>query len=147
MIKLLQDLEAITGTNEQFLLGKWLKDARSLGETDQEKRFYEWNARTIITIWQPWKEGALRDYAGKAWNGMFSSYYLPRWKLRVEFLHRSLDTGKPFDPEAYDRAVRGIDFAWTHSNEEYPAEPTGDVIEAASRIQAEYGHYFSDERQ
>lgn len=75
IIKQLKDMEAITGTNEHFLLGTWLKDAQSWGDTQAEKEYYDWNARSIITIWQPYESGFLRDYAGKQWNGLLSGYY------------------------------------------------------------------------
>lgn len=142
LIKLLEDLEAVTGANEQFLLGNWLEDAKSWGETRDEKKYYEWNARTIITIWQPWKNGGLRDYAGKTWNGMFSGYYQPRWELLISFLKQSLESNKAFDPRAYDKAVREMDFNWTHSNEIYPTQASGDIVEIAKRIEKEYSRYL-----
>ncbi|WP_170179679.1 alpha-N-acetylglucosaminidase [Flavivirga rizhaonensis] len=143
LLKLLDDMEAITGTNENFMLGKWLEDAKDWGLTPEEKKYYEWNARTIITIWQPWKEGYLRDYAGKTWNGMFSGYYKPRWELFLNTLKESLKNNRPFDPSAYDKAVREIDFNWTHSNETYPTKPTGNVIEVSKRLEKDYQQYFN----
>lgn len=142
LLKLLDDMEAITGTNKNFLLGKWLEDAKSWGKTPEEKEYYEWNARTIVSIWQPWKDGYLRDYAGRTWNGMFSGYYKPRWQLFLNSLRESLDNKTPFDSKAYDLAVREIDFKWTHSNETYPTEPTANVIEVATRLEKEYAEYF-----
>jgi len=142
MLKLLDDMEAITGTNENFLLGKWLESAKKWGATPEEKKYYEWNARTIISIWQPWKDGSLRDYAGRTWNGMFSGYYKPRWELFLNTLQQSLEKNIPFDPDHYDKAVREIDYKWIHGNELYPTAPTADVIEVASRIEKEYAKYF-----
>lgn len=139
---LLEDLEAVCGSQEQFLLGSWLEDARSWGATDEESDYYERNARTIISIWMPWKNGGLRDYAGKTWNGMFSGYYQPRWELFIQHLIASLADEKPFDAGVYDRALREIDFAWTCSHEKYPVEPTSDVVETARRIQEKYAHWF-----
>jgi alpha-N-acetylglucosaminidase len=129
-----------------FLLGKWLEDAKSWGLTEESKEYYEWNARTIISIWQPWKEGALRDYAGKTWNGMFSGYYQPRWELFIEHLKRSLINNTSFDSKEYDMAVRERDFNWTHSHELYSSEITGNAIEIARRINQEYRHYFENEK-
>ena len=143
LFKLLDDLEAITGTNKNFMLGNWLEDAKSWGLTPEEKTYYEWNARTIISIWQPWKDGYLRDYAGRTWNGMLSGYYKPRWELLLKFLKNSIQEGQAFNAKEYDPAVREIDFNWTHANEPYPAIPTGDVIEVATRIKNEYKHYFN----
>ncbi|SIT11429.1 alpha-N-acetylglucosaminidase [Zobellia uliginosa] len=142
LFKLLDDLEAITGTNENFLLGKWLEDAKSWGSTPEEKEYYEWNARTIVTIWQPDPKGGLRDYAGKQWNGLFSGYYKPRWELFVEHLQRSLTEDVDFDPKAYDSEVREIDYKWTRSHQIYPSVPSGKTIDVARRIQTEYAYLF-----
>ncbi|WP_339751194.1 alpha-N-acetylglucosaminidase [Algoriphagus aquimarinus] len=142
LLKLLDDLESITGTNSKFLLGNWLEDAKAWGDTPEEKAFFEKNARTIVTIWQPWKEGGLRDYAGKTWNGMFSGYYKPRWELFLSSLTECLLRRESFDSKAYDTAVREIDFEWTQANDLYSTEPTGNVIEVASRIEKDYSIYF-----
>ena len=140
--KLILDLDEITGTNEHFLLGKWLEDAKSWAKNDEEKAYYEWNARTIITIWQPWKEGYLRDYASKQWSGLFTGYFLPRWELLFEHMRTALATGKDFDPKKYDLEVRALDYEWTRSHETYPSVPQGDIIAVAKKMKEEYGHYF-----
>ena len=75
---------------------------------------------------------------------MFSGYYKPRWELLIDHLMAAIEEGKDFDARKYDRAVREIDFAWTHSNELYPVKPTGDVVDVASRIEEEYSHYFEN---
>lgn len=142
MIKLLDDIETITGTNENFLVGKWLEDAKNWGTNEEERKYYEWNARTIITIWQPYPEGGLRDYAGKLWNGMVSGYYKPRWQMLIDYLKESLDNNTPFDPKKYDKELRAMDYKWTRSNNLYPSEPKGDVIAEAKKLQKEYAHYF-----
>lgn len=142
LLKLLDDMDAITGTHPDFMLGSWLKDASSWGDTPEEKRYYERDARTIVTIWQPWKNGGLRDYAGKQWNGLLKGYYKPRWELLVRHLGRSLRTAQPFDPERYDREVRELDYNWTLSNEPYPSAPVADTRKVIERLKLEYTKYF-----
>lgn len=142
LLKLLDDMDAVTGTHEDFLLGKWLHDAASWGNTPEERRYYEWNARTIVTIWQPWKNGGLRDYAGKQWNGLLKGYYKPRWALLISHLHRSLQNGPAFDPEAFDKEVRELDYNWTHAQNSYPHSPQGNIVEIATRLRKEYAGDF-----
>lgn len=50
---LLNDLERILRTNNQFLLGNWLESAKSFATNDHETKMYEFNARNQITIWGP----------------------------------------------------------------------------------------------
>jgi len=142
LVNLLDDLELVTATNEHFLLGKWLEDAKSWAQTPEEATYYEWNAKTIISIWQPWKEGALRDYAGKQWNGMFSGYYKPRWELFIAQLRRSMEKGTPFDAAQFDMKVRKLDYYWTKSSEEYPASPTQNIQTVGTLMQKKYSAYF-----
>ncbi|MBJ2176060.1 alpha-N-acetylglucosaminidase [Aureibaculum sp. A20] len=144
LLKMLDDLDAITGTNENFLLGKWLDDARNWGNNKEEKDYFEWNARTIVTIWQPYPEGGLRDYAGKQWNGLFAGYYKPRWELFISHLRKSLLQNIDFNPKTYDKEVREMDYKWTKSNDKYPAEITGNAVEVAKRLQKEYESYFKE---
>lgn len=143
MDKLFDDLDEVTGANEQFLLGKWLNDARSWGKTEAESDYYDWNARTIVTIWQPKPEGGLRDYAGKQWSGLFRDYYKPRWSLLVKSLQESLDTKTEFSTKDYDKAIRAQDYKWTRSTNRYSSEAEGDIVEIAKRVQKEYSIYFN----
>jgi len=142
LLGLLDDLERVTATNENFLLGTWIEDARSWGKTDEESDYYERNARTIVSIWQPWQHGALRDYASKQWNGMFSSYYKNRWQLFINFLMESLNEERDFDPTAFDLVVREIDYTWTRSTEKYPTSASGDPISEAHRVREKYRRFF-----
>ena len=50
-LELIDDMDKLLGTREEFLLGKWLLDARNVGHTQQEKDLYEQNARNQITLW------------------------------------------------------------------------------------------------
>jgi len=143
LLKLLDDLEDLTSCNSNFMLGTWLEDAKSWGNGNQEEmNYYDRNARTIVTIWQPWENGALRDYAGKDWSGLFKDYYKPRWELFANMLGKSLKTKTPFVRKDFDKAVRHIDYQWTLKNNVYPTEPERDAVIVAKRVIKEYGKYF-----
>ena len=121
------DIDLLLQTSAGYLLGSWLKGARSLaggkaggegegemGEMDKEKErekereresladFYEWNARSQISTWQPvadpsGKKGVpgLADYARKEWSGMIRTYYSVRvetW-LNVTLAHQQQGGG------------------------------------------------------
>ncbi len=141
LLKLLEDLDRITGSNEQFLLGKWISEARNWGTTEAEKAYYENNARTIVTIWQPYPEGALRDYAGKQWNGLFKGYYKPRWELFIQYLQVALGENKDFDEVGFDKAVRQLDYQWTLSSDHYSDTPVGNPLEIAAELLNSYSSY------
>lgn len=65
-------------------LASWLAEARAYGETPEEVACYVDNARAQVTIWGG--DGALSDYASKAWQGLYEDYYLPRWRTYLDAL-------------------------------------------------------------
>lgn len=55
---------------------KWLNYARSYGDSDELKGYYEQNARRLITIWGP----PINDYSARIWSGLIRDYYVPRYR-------------------------------------------------------------------
>ncbi|MCP4638799.1 MAG: hypothetical protein GY851_00125, partial [bacterium] len=132
-LDLMNDMDTLLGTRPEFLLGRWLNDAKHWATTPEEAGLYEWNARTQITQWSP-KEGPLFDYASKQWSGLIQGFYVPRWQQLIDALDQSLADGTEFDPGAFDRHMRDWEEAWTHQTETYPDEPDGDPAEIAQRL-------------
>jgi alpha-N-acetylglucosaminidase len=139
---LLQDLDTLVGTREEFLLGRWLEDAKRWAATDSERSLYEWNARNIITLWgTKCTEGQNDDlnlYAFKEWQGMFGDYFLPRWQEFFKSLNRSFDDGTPFDRAAVAADLCKWEQAWSRRHDSYPTEPQGDELTATRRLIAKY---------
>jgi alpha-N-acetylglucosaminidase len=85
MIQLLIDIDSVLLTNENFRLSTWLGSARAWADGEkQQELFFEYDARNQITLWGP--NGEISDYAAKQWGGLVSSYYIPRWRIFVEYL-------------------------------------------------------------
>jgi alpha-N-acetylglucosaminidase len=90
-LDLMDDFDELLGNRKEFLLGKWIADARAVGKTSQEKDLYEKNARSLITIWGPYDPNAMQyDYSARQWNGMVSDYYKPRWSKYIDFLNTEM---------------------------------------------------------
>lgn len=47
------NIDKLLATDEHFLLGVWLENAKNMSTDDQERRLYEYNARNQITLWGP----------------------------------------------------------------------------------------------
>ena len=136
MLKLLDDLEAITGTNEKFLLGNWLEDAKRWGATETEKAQMQWNARRVLTLWG---EGpVIDDYAHKEWSGMISGFYLPRWEKALQQAREDLRQGKMFDPQAFDKDIRPWMQQFSSKQDAYPDQPRGDSVEVTKTLWRKY---------
>ena len=135
--ELIDDMDLLVSTQESTLLGKWLKDAKSLATNDAERKLYEWNARTQITLWGP-PNGILRDYAVKEWGGMLHGFYGERWRRFFAALESSMTEGKPFNGGRFDRELRAWEDQWTRQTDLYPAAPSGDAVAISKKLLKKY---------
>lgn len=149
-LTLLDDMNQLLATRREFLLGKWLEDARRWGTTAAEKDLYEKNARTLITIWAPETPHALFfDYSNRQWSGLIKGFYKPRWQKFIDFL-----LSQPADPEkryrekrlrkSYNRPANDAnaffkelstwEHSWTKGKETHPSAPQGDPLQIAAAL-------------
>ncbi|MGW1104886.1 alpha-N-acetylglucosaminidase [Streptomyces sp. NPDC002540] len=126
-------LDRLLASDRRFMLGPWLKDARSWGDTDAERAAAEFDARSILTTWghrSGSESGGLRDYANREWSGLVGDYYAERWTLYLDSLDTALATGRP--PAGIDWFAR--DNAWNLERKSYPVKPTGDPVALADTV-------------
>lgn len=137
MTDMFNDLDTLLASDPHFLLGTWLRDARSWGTTEEESDLYEYNARNQITLWGP--KGEIRDYAAKQWSGLVRSYYMPRWELFLKSLWRSLEQHVPFNQTLFDEEVfKQVEEPFTFQRNTYPTSPQGDSIAICTELQRKY---------
>ncbi|MES2178257.1 MAG: alpha-N-acetylglucosaminidase [Gemmatimonadota bacterium] len=146
VLALLTDLDELVGTREEFLLGRWIADAKRWGTTDAERHLYEWNARNIVTLWgTKCTEGQNDDlnlYAYKEWQGMFTSYFKPRWQEFFTRLNHSVETGAPFERASFATDMCAWEQAWSRQTAAFPIRPTGDAIAVARRLVSAYRNFL-----
>ena len=142
MLEILDDLDKIAGTQEYFLMGKWIADARSWGTTPEEEDFYEREARNIVTTWAGKAHQSLNDYARRSCNGLISSYYKPRWEKFFKDVADRMDTGKGFHIEQYEIYKDEVtDFEmqwWQECIGEFISEPKGNSKDVVMEIIKNY---------
>jgi alpha-N-acetylglucosaminidase len=136
-LDLFTDLEQLAATHRQFLLGRWLADARRWGDTVQEKNRMEWNARRILTVWGSGNN--IRDYSRRNWAGMFSTFYRPRWVKFIKAMEQALRSGSAFDEAETNQTLLEWERAWTEKNEVLPVEPQGDYLAVSQMLWNKYG--------
>jgi alpha-N-acetylglucosaminidase len=126
MLGILRDMDELTGTRHEFLMGRWIRDARAWGATPAEADYYEANARRIVTAWG----AGLRDYARREWNGLLRDYYLPRWWFWAQ----------KYAPDAVkgETAPGPKDDFTAAKNAGYAVEPSGDPVGTAQRLFQKY---------
>ena len=136
---LMDDMDRLLGTRRDFLLGKWIGEARSNGVDPAEKDLYEKNARDLITLWGD-KESGLREYSCRQWSGLIRGFYKPRWKLLFRWLDRCLVTGREMDWGAFDKEVKDQEWKWVNSHDHYEDRTRGDAVGAAVELYRKYIH-------
>jgi alpha-N-acetylglucosaminidase len=139
IIQLLTDLDSLLLTNKNFRLSTWIDAARAWahGNTSQASML-EYNARNQITLWGP--NGEITDYASKQWGGLVSSYYVPRWRLFVEYL-KSTPTASYNETELRAN-LRNFELQWQDETWSAP-EPTGDDIDLEKVLKRVSQHWSS----
>lgn len=128
----LYDLQtSLMACDKSRMLGTWIKKARRFGKTEAEKTYFEWNARTQITLWGDKRAAKfLRDYSAREWHGMLNDFYKPRWERYISRLELSLLTGKNF--EKVDNYHQEIGF--TFEKKTYSSKPYGNLKKTVELI-------------
>jgi len=136
-LQLMDDMDALLSTRRDFLLGKWISEARSNGITPQEKDLYERNARDLITLWGD-RNSPLREYSNRQWGGLIKGFYKHRWEMFFAALDRSFASKTPFDAKAFENKVKDWEWAWVNKHDKYPAVTSGNSVEVAQRMFNKY---------
>jgi alpha-N-acetylglucosaminidase len=139
ILELIDDMEAVVATREEFLLGRWIREARAWGTNEEEADLYEVNTRNLLTLWHGPEHDRLVDYSCRQWSGMLSGVYRPRWEHFFEVTRKAIeDPDFEYDRDTFRQQVRDMDWEWIHQTQPYPAEPQGDPVEAVQAAFAKY---------
>lgn len=141
MLQVLNDVDELCGTQRAFLMGKWIADAREKGLNDEEKLYYEQNARNLLTTWGE-KAALLNDYASRTWNGLVGTFYAERWKMFFAAVNKAYIAGEKFDDAHYQEYSKTVteyeDMWWRQCIGDFPSEPQGDGIALSRALVQKY---------
>ena len=136
----IDEVDALLGTRQEFLLGKWVNDARDKGASPAESALYEWGAKNIITLWGPKGHpgcGGLQGYAMKEWSGVLSDYCKPLWQMFFDEKLAELEGSMP--DAGFAQRIMDTEEAWPSNGANYPSEPQGDPVGTALVMWDKYG--------
>lgn len=139
LLELMKDFDTLLSTRKEFLLGRWLGDARAYGSDERESDQFEQNARDLLTLWGG-KDCKIHDYAYRHWAGLVDGFYLKRWKLMVDKVLEAKEHGQDFDAGAFRQEICEWEWQWTFGKEKYATEPSGDEIETCQRLFDKYSN-------
>jgi len=136
-MSLMDDIDALLSSRKDFLLGRWLQQARSNGLTAAEKDQYEKNARNLITTWGD-ENSPLHDYSCRQWAGLIKGFYKPRWTTYFRYLRDCLDKNISPDDEFIAGKIRKQEWQWVLQHDQYPATTLGSPIDKAVELYRKY---------
>lgn len=141
MMQIIKDVNRTVQTQSYFLMGKWIKDARSWGNSPMEKLYYEQNARNLLTTWSD-KDQLLNDYASRTWAGLTDSFYGKRWSMFFQAVNQALDRGETFDEDHYQvykaKVTTFEKYWWEECVGKFPSKPVGNSKQVALEMYNKY---------
>lgn len=81
-LELLANIDRLMASHPLNSLDRWIEMARTHGETEQLKDYYERNAKYIISVWGP----PVNDYSCRVWSGLIRDFYSERMQLVLNAL-------------------------------------------------------------
>ena len=141
MDQLLLDVDRLLCCSPVFSIGKWIKDAKDFAVNEQEQKYYEENARCILTVWGQ-KDTQLNDYANRGWGGLTRTFYRERWKRFTEEVIAAMTRHKNFDEEKFHQDITQFEYEWTLKNEDFPIISEENPISLAKELILKYDDDF-----
>ncbi len=136
-LELFDDMDNLLATRVDFLLGKWIADARNCGTTVAEKGIYEKNARNLITLWGG-IDSPLHEYSNRQWSGLMSEFYKVRWEKFFIEIEKALLSGEEIDTNAFGKEITRWEWKWVNTQKSFPAKVTGNSIAIANEMYKKY---------
>lgn len=136
--ELIIDIDTLMNTRKEFLIGKWIADAKKWGTTSGEKKMYEFGAKVQVTLWDNIPDSPLNDYATKEWAGLFKDYYYMRWDMYFNFLHKALQEKSALDMAETKIKIGEQEKKWVSAEIDYPSEASGDTWMISLNLYAKY---------
>lgn len=149
-LELLADLDALLAHRSELCLARWICDSHALATDETQRRYFDRNARTLISLWGDVNGTCayLYDYAWREWNGMIKEFYAVRWEMFYSEAVAHLENGTEFplrNTDNYLQRKNYVDFPlgkrmnefeqkWASTYSEYAYPTDSDVVPDAKRL-------------
>ncbi len=148
-LELLKDMDALLSHRSEFCLSRWIGDSHKLAADEAEKKYFDFNARTLITLWGNInKDNILFDYAWREWSGLVGEFYYGRWKIFYDEAISCLEGNKPlkilsttgyserknYISTPLGKRIHEFEMNWIHDYKEYPYPEDKDVVPCAKAL-------------
>lgn len=136
-LDVIKDVDWAASCRPEWLLGVWLADAKKFGKDESERKYYEQNARNLLTTWGQ-KNSQLNDYANRQWAGLVGDYYYGRWQMLIDDVRAAMQTGQKFDKKKFAQKVADFEWNWTLKDNTFAVKPSDDGFQTAKKLYDKY---------
>ncbi len=88
-ISLLSAIDRLLATRSELSFDSHIERAIANACSKEQEEVYRRNEITLLTIWGPFQNNELFDYAWKEWAQLIKYYYLPRWEMFFKELEKN----------------------------------------------------------
>ncbi|MBQ8503047.1 MAG: alpha-N-acetylglucosaminidase [Clostridia bacterium] len=143
-LEILEQADRLLSTRPELTFDSHIDEAIRNACCEEHKDIFRKNEITLMTIWGPFENNELFDYAWKEWAGLIKHYYMPRWEMFFNELWESFDTDgchisdtpfnhnerNDYETTAFQKKLRDFEFAFIESykGSEKSEEKTIDVV-------------------
>lgn len=148
-LNLLQDMDRFLANRSEFSLSRWIEDSHRLAGDEQEKKYFDFNARTLITLWgDVYGENMLYDYSWREWSGLIGEFYFVRWKMFYDEVISQFEKGRHVDvlctadfvkrknyiKSDFGKRLNDFENKWINTYSEYPYPSDKNVVSDAQML-------------
>lgn len=148
-LNLLLDMDRFLANRSEFSLSRWIEDSHRLAGDEQEKKYFDFNARTLITLWgDVYGENMLYDYSWREWSGLIGEFYFVRWKMFYDEVISQLEKGRYVDvlctadfvkrknyiKSDFGKRLNDFENKWINTYSEYPYPSDKNVVPDAQML-------------
>ncbi len=154
-LSLLADMDTLLSHRKEFCFSRWINDCHNLATDEKEKRYFDMNARTLLTSWGDIRSTtwSLYDYAWREWSGMIKEYYYKSWKMFYNKVLYCLKNKKIlfiingdgyigrfwYKSYPFGKKLNKFELSWLKDYKEYPEPKNSDVIGCVKKYAEKWG--------
>lgn len=128
-LALIDSLDAVLATHQDFLLGTWTAAAAAWGSDTAESTYLAEEATRLLTVWGDKDAMFLTEYANRGWAGLVGDYYRSRWNTWFEQVRNTLTTEATTSLNWYTFGE-----SWLRNTTRTETAPVGDVVTEATHL-------------
>ncbi len=149
-LDLLLDLDELVSHRSEMCLSRWICDSHKLATSEEERKYFDKNARTLITLWGDINGDCsyLYDYSWREWSGLIKEYYYVRWQMFYNEAITHLENGtrlniatgnnylerKRYRSTEFGKLLNEFELSWCNTYSEYDYPVDTDVIPSVLKV-------------